>query len=73
VEIVVHPIPRVVSNWLIGIGRVLATLIKLKVTPFTHFPCGALAAFQYQALDAANAMRGVKDFIAACASTIATL
>ena len=32
VEIVVHPIPRIVSNWLIGIGRLLATLIKLKVT-----------------------------------------
>ena len=41
VEIVVQPIPRFVSNWLIGIGRILAALIKLKVTvsitvtPFT--------------------------------------
>ena len=32
VEIIVKPIPRFVSNWLIGIGRLLATLIKLKVT-----------------------------------------
>ena len=32
VEIIVKPIPRVVSNWLIGIGKLLATLIKLKVT-----------------------------------------
>ncbi|CAL5224210.1 g6855 [Coccomyxa viridis] len=31
VEIIVKPIPRVVSNWLIGIGKLLATLIKLKV------------------------------------------
>ena len=27
----VHPIPHIVSNWLIGIGKLLATLIKLKV------------------------------------------
>lgn len=32
VEIVVRPIPRIVSNWLIGIGRLLSTLIKMKVT-----------------------------------------
>ena len=32
VEIVVQPIPRFVSNWLIGIGKLLSTLIKLKVT-----------------------------------------
>lgn len=31
VEIVVAPIPRIVSNWLIGIGKLLATIIKLKV------------------------------------------
>ena len=31
VEIVVHPIPRIVSNWLIGIGKLLSTLIALKV------------------------------------------
>ena len=34
VEIVVQPIPRFVSNWLIGIGKLLSTLIKLKVTAF---------------------------------------
>ena len=32
VEIVVQPIPRFVSNWLIGIGKLLSTLIKLKVS-----------------------------------------
>ena len=31
VEIVVHPIPRIVSQWLIGIGKLLSTLIALKV------------------------------------------
>ena len=41
VEIIVKPIPRVVSNWLIGIGKILATLIKLKVTAASSIgsPC----------------------------------
>ena len=44
VEIVVHPIPRIVSNWLIGIGKLLSTLIALKVPNYspTAPPCGTL-------------------------------
>ncbi len=31
VEILVKPVPRIVSNWLIGIGKIISTLIRLKV------------------------------------------
>ena len=31
VEIIVQPVPRIVSTWLIGIGKIISTLIRLKV------------------------------------------
>lgn len=46
VDIVVKPVPRIVSTWLIGVGKVLSTLIRLKActslllcdSPCTHLP-----------------------------------
>jgi hypothetical protein len=31
VDIVVRPVPRFVSHWFIGVGKLLSTLIRLKV------------------------------------------
>ena len=30
VEIIVQPVPRIVSTWLIGIGKIISKLIRLK-------------------------------------------
>ena len=47
VEIVVHPIPRIVSNWLIGIGKLLSTLIALKV-PGSSVTAPTCCTFKFQ-------------------------
>jgi hypothetical protein len=33
VEIIVTPVPRILKTWLIGIGKIISTLIRLKARP----------------------------------------
>ena len=39
VEIVVQPVPRLLTTWLIGIGKLISALIKLKARPSSRRSC----------------------------------
>jgi len=60
VEIVVKPVPLFVSNWLLGVGKLLSKFISMKVSLQSYaLMCNKLGAFLNVGEDGESAVTGV--------------